>query len=198
MRAWSIGHFGFEGMYSIFWGQPRVPVELGVCPALPLQIIEETDAWRVYRGADGAIQKQFHDTGDFMHSTQFLEYPIKGGEDWERFRDERLDSRAPCRYPAEAEWQALKARWKDRDFALSIDGGSFYGLLRDWSRPGSTFPASAARCAASSSRRRARTRSSAGSRASIVFRIGLTIAPAAPVSTGPRFLPSRPGAPPAA
>ena len=32
LKAWSLEYFGFEGMYSAFWGQPRVPVEIGVYP----------------------------------------------------------------------------------------------------------------------------------------------------------------------
>jgi hypothetical protein len=132
LRSWSLAHFGFEGMYSIFWGQPRVPVEIGVCPAFPYELIEETDAWRIYRGGDGVVQKQFRDTGEFMHSTQFLQYPITCRKDWERFREERLDPDAPGRYPPDAEWARLRRAWADREFALSIDGGSFYGLLRDW------------------------------------------------------------------
>jgi len=132
LRAWCLRHFGFEGMYSIFWGQPRVPVEIGVLPAFPLEVFEENDTCRIFRGGDGVIQKQLKDTGEFMHSTQFLDYPIKNRADWERFRDERLDPNARGRYPADREWEAMKLAWKGRDFALSIDGGSFYGLLRDW------------------------------------------------------------------
>jgi hypothetical protein len=132
LRAWSIRHFGFEGMYSVFWGTPRVPVEIGILPAFTEEVYEETDAYKITRGGNGVIMKQFKENPGFMHSTQFLEHPIKGRRDWERFREERLDSRNPDRYPAEAEWQALKRTWKDRDFVLSIDGGSFYGLLRDW------------------------------------------------------------------
>jgi hypothetical protein len=132
LRAWGIECFGFEGMYSIFWGQPRVPVEIGVHPAFPYELIEETGSFRIYRGGDGVIQKQFKDTGEFMHSTQFLEYPIKNRKDWEKFREERLDPRAPGRYPPEPAWQELKREWRNRDSVLSIDGGSFYGLLRDW------------------------------------------------------------------
>jgi uroporphyrinogen-III decarboxylase len=52
--------------------------------------------------------------------------------DWERFRDEHLDPTAAGRYPGAAEWTALKRRWAERDHVLSIDGGSFYGFLRDW------------------------------------------------------------------
>ena len=132
LMEWSLAYFGFEGMYSIFWGRPRVPVEIGVHPAFPYDIIEESDGWRIFRGGNGVIQKQFLDTGDSIHSTQFLEYPIKSRNDWNKFRDERLLPNAPGRYPPETEWQELKRGWRNRDFALSIDGGSFYGFLRDW------------------------------------------------------------------
>ena len=129
---WSIEHFGFEGMYSIFWGRPRVPVEIGVHPAFPYSVIEENDSWRIFRGGNGVIQKQFLDKGDSIHSTQFLEYPIKNQGDWIQFRNERLDPAAPGRYPADNEWDELKLDWNKREYALSIDGGSFYGYLRDW------------------------------------------------------------------
>ncbi len=132
LRSWCLDHFGFEGMYSIFWGQPRVPAEIGVCPAFPYKLIEETATWRIYQGADGVVVKQFQENGEFMHSTQFLEYPVKSRRDWEKFREEHLDPDAPGRYPAADDWERMKKEWKNRPFALSIDGGSFYGLLRSW------------------------------------------------------------------
>ena len=42
-RAWFIKYFGFDGMYSAYWGQPRLPVNLEICPAFETEIIEETD-----------------------------------------------------------------------------------------------------------------------------------------------------------
>jgi hypothetical protein len=135
LKAWCLDYFGFEGMYSAFWGVPRVPVSIGLYPGFADEVIEETASYRIYRQGGGAIVKQFRDPGGSLVSTQFLEYPVKSRSDWLRLRDERLDPAAPGRYPAPAEWQALKATWKDRDFVLSIDGGSFYGFLRDWIGP---------------------------------------------------------------
>ncbi len=134
-RAWFIDFFGFEGMYSAFWGQPRVPVNIGLCPGFAIEVLEETASYRIYRGGGGAIVKQFKDPGGSLISTQFLEYPVKSRRDWERLRDEHLDPNAPGRYPPEAEWQALVRRWQDRGEALSVDGGSFYGFVRDWIGP---------------------------------------------------------------
>ena len=135
LRAWCLDYFGFEGMYSAFWGVPRVPVNIGLYPGFEEVVFEETGDYRIYRGGNGVTVKQFKDPGGSLRSTQFLEYPIKGRKDWEQLRDEQLDPKAPGRYPPEAEWEALKAAWKERDQVISIDGGSFYGFLRDWIGP---------------------------------------------------------------
>lgn len=76
-RAWFIRHFGFEGMYSAFWGIPRVPVNIGPCPGFAYELYEETDAYRVYRSGNGVIVRQFKPPHGSLHSTQFVEYPIK-------------------------------------------------------------------------------------------------------------------------
>jgi hypothetical protein len=134
-KSWPIEHFGFEGMYSAFWGQPRVPVNIGLCPEFPLQVLHETETYRVSRQGNGATVRQFKDRSGSLTSTQFLEYPIKGRQDWTRFRDEHLNPSAPGRYPDEARWAALKRQWQEKDQVISIDGGSFYGFLRDWIGP---------------------------------------------------------------
>jgi len=131
-NEWFVNFFGTEGMYSAFWGTSRVPVDIAVNPPFEEIILEETDHYRIRRQGNGVIVKQFNDTESNLHSTHFVEYPIKNRADWVRFRDEHLDPHAPGRYPAPAEWEALKAKWKNRDYVISIDGGSFYGLLRDW------------------------------------------------------------------
>jgi Uroporphyrinogen decarboxylase (URO-D) len=132
LTAWCLDYFGFEGMYSIFWGHPRIPVEIGPYPAFEEETFEETSLYRVYRSGNGVIVRQFRDRSSSLHSTQFIEYPIKNRRDWVKYRDEHLDPHASGRYPDPAAWDKLKAAWKDRDYVISIDGGSFYGFLRDW------------------------------------------------------------------
>jgi hypothetical protein len=132
LKSWCLDYFGFEGMYSIFWGHPRIPVEIGPYPAFEEETLEETGLYCVYRSGNGVIVRQFKDRSSSLHSTQFVEYPIKNRRDWVRYRDEHLDPHTPGRYPTTVEWDRLKASWKDRDDVLSIDGGSFYGFLRDW------------------------------------------------------------------
>ncbi len=132
LKQWSLDYFGFEGMYSVFWGHPRVPVEIGPYPTFEKEVFEETQDYTVYRSGNGVIMRQFKFQDESVHSTQFVEYPIKSRADWVKYRDERLDSHAPGRYPAPTEWEALKKRWAKRENVISIDGGSFYGFLRDW------------------------------------------------------------------
>jgi hypothetical protein len=131
-RPYCLERFGFEGMYSAFWGLPRVPVEIGLCPAFPTHVFEETGQYRIVRAGNGVIQKEFKVVDSSIHAAQYLEYPIKTRADWNHFRDEHLDPHAPGRYPAPAEWERMKTEWQARDQVISIDGGSFYGFLRDW------------------------------------------------------------------
>ena len=87
---------------------------------------------RVVRQGSGVVVRQFKERHGSLVSTQFVDYPLKTRADWVRIRDQFLDPHNPGRYPPEAEWEALKTGWKNRDYVLSIDGGSFYGFLRDW------------------------------------------------------------------
>jgi len=134
-RSWCLGFFGFEGMYSAFWGTPRVPVNIGLCPGFEAETLEETPLYRIHRQSNGVTVRQFKDPGGSLISTQFLEYPIKGRDDWKRLRDEYLDPDAPGRYPERSQWEEMKKTWKCRDYVISIDGGSFYGFPRDWIGP---------------------------------------------------------------
>jgi len=131
-RMWFIEHFGFEGMYSIFWGEPRIPVNIGPYPEFKKEIFEDTENTITFRSGNGVIVRQFSHPESSLISTQFVEYPLKNRRDWELYRDERLDPNTPGRYPAAGEWDRLQKDWKHRDGVISIDGGSFYGFLRDW------------------------------------------------------------------
>jgi hypothetical protein len=131
-REGAIAYFGFEGMFSAFWGEPRVPVKIGLYPGFQEETLEETGLYRVYRTGAGTVVKQFKEIPGSLKSTQWLEYPIKTRDDWVRLRDEQLDPDDPGRYPPPQEWAALKKGWCARDNVISIDGGSFYGYVRDW------------------------------------------------------------------
>lgn len=123
--------FGFEGLISAFWGNPRVPVNIGMYPGYKVEILEENEQYRIYRAGDGVITKA-HKNVKGYGTYQWLEYPIKNREDWAKFKEEQLDPYEPNRYPEESKWQEMKKEWKERDYPISIDGGSFYGFVRNW------------------------------------------------------------------
>ena len=124
-------YFGFEGLISAFWGNPRVPVNLGMYPGFPTVIIEETEDYRLYRAGDGVLTKVRRDVKGYP-TYQWLDYPIKNREDWEKFKEGQLNPDSPGRYPEESQWETMKREWKNRDYPISIDGGSFYGFARNW------------------------------------------------------------------
>lgn len=123
--------FGFEGLISAFWGNPRVPVNIGMYPGYKVEILEETEQYKIYRAGDGVITKA-HKNVKGYGTYQWLEYPIKNREDWEKFKEEQLNPYEPSRYPEESKWEEMKKDWKVRDYPISIDGGSFYGFIRNW------------------------------------------------------------------
>jgi hypothetical protein len=127
-REWIKDYFKFEGL----WGTPHIQLEIGVFPPFREETLEETANYRVFRGTNGEILKQFIHCDDSLRSTTFIEYPIKTRQDWVKFKDEHLDPHLPGRYPPEQKWTTLKQDWSNRDDVLSIDAGSIYGFLRDW------------------------------------------------------------------
>lgn len=124
--------WNFEGIYSAFWGSSRVPVNIGLCPGYTPEILEETDTHVIKRMGDGTVCKEMRDPNSTLIAQEYLSYPLRGPENWEEFRDTQLDPSHPGRYPDEETWKELKAAWKDRDYILTIDGGSFYGNVRNW------------------------------------------------------------------
>ena len=130
-KAWFIDYFGFDGMYSAYWGQPRLPVNLEICPAFETEIIEVTDDYIIYRGGNGVTSRRRRTPGSSYGIEQYLEYPVKTRRDWVKLRDEHLDPNASGRYPAPADWEAAKKACQDSQVPVSIDGGSFYGFLRN-------------------------------------------------------------------
>jgi hypothetical protein len=132
LKRWVLEYFGFEGMFSVFWGQPRLPIDIGVYPPFEEETLEETQDYRIFRATNGVIEKQFKRRSGSLNSTTFIEYPIKNRRDWINFRDQHLDPDAAGRYPDDDHWKILKQSLQNRDFVISVDGGSFYGFLRDW------------------------------------------------------------------
>src|SRR5690349_5005842 len=65
-----------------------VPVSCGPCPAIERKVFAEDEDSIVFLDSWGIKRR------DFKHSesmSEFLEFPVKGRSDWERFKEAHLD-----------------------------------------------------------------------------------------------------------
>ena len=132
-REYMRQYFGFEGIYSAFWGQSRLPVELGIYPGYKPEVLWEDETHEIVRGTDGIIGKRLKKPDSVLIATQYLEHPLKGPENWEEFKRTQLNPHDPGRYPDDVTWQLLREKWgEDRSHIITVDAGSFYGILRNW------------------------------------------------------------------
>jgi len=89
--------FGFDP------GWVAAPVNLGWCPEWTDEVIRDDDEYVIHRDQRrGIIVRDRRDRGSMP---EWLEYPVKTREDWERFKHERFDPADPARFPGNwAEW----------------------------------------------------------------------------------------------
>ena len=130
VRRWQREGMPTDVHFADYFGFDRyahVPVNLSPIAPGKEELIEEDAETKTVRDPLGGVKKvwKYLDVG----MPQWLEYPIKGREDWERFKG-YLNPDSPCRYPEY--WDDLKRTYPDRDYPLGIGGGSYYGWLRNW------------------------------------------------------------------
>ena len=107
----------------------NVGVNLSLVPAFKRTTLEETDEYEVFRRTDGVVCRQFK--GDIAgRMPQWLTFPMETRDDWENLIKPRLNAESPCRYPLY--WEEKKRMWAQRDYPLSISGGSVFGWIRNW------------------------------------------------------------------
>ncbi len=83
-----IGDFGqVRAMFGGEWVTHGVAVNCGPCPRLPHTVLEETADSVVFTDSWGIRRRNLKGRESM---SEFLEFPVKGRADWERFRDERL------------------------------------------------------------------------------------------------------------
>jgi uroporphyrinogen decarboxylase len=104
----------------------HVPVDVGMHPDFAYEVLEKHDRYNIVRDGEGVICQVFTDGSSSI--PHYLKFPIETREDWERFRDERLDPTVPRHRDLEARAAALNAA--DRPVGLSV--GSMWGRIRDW------------------------------------------------------------------
>ena len=139
MSQWAFGEtrerWLTEGMpwdqhFNTYFGFDRkeyIPLNFGVFPPPKSKVIENGPGWHVREDEFGAVTKSWTDREIGM--SQHLRYPVRDRETWEIYK-KRLNPDAPVRYPEY--WDQLKKTYKDRDYVLAIESGSFYGWIRNW------------------------------------------------------------------
>ena len=98
-------------------------------PPLTRRIIEKNESYVILQDEEGNIVKLFGDD-PLQSMPQWIEYPMKDRNDWENIIKPRLDAKIPGRYPQGEDWEKYVNQVKDRDYALGIWTGSFYGWPR--------------------------------------------------------------------
>ena len=131
LRRWRDEGLRSDSNWNYFGGYDRfetAPVNPGLCPGFERETLEETEGYEIYRDGDGVIKKRLADVPP-PAMPQYLEYPLKGREQWSDFK-RRLDPDSPARFPLH--WESIKKQYINRDYPLGISCGSLYGWLRNW------------------------------------------------------------------
>mgnify|MGYP001134401796 CR=1 FL=1 len=97
-----------------------IPLNMGPFPPLETRIVEQTASWSIVEDEFGGLTKRWTDRE--LGMSQWLRYPVRDRETWERFR-QRLNPDAANRYPEY--WEHLKRCYAARDFPLGINAGSY-------------------------------------------------------------------------
>ncbi len=100
----------------------------GIYPPFEYQIIEENADFIIYREERGITKR---DRRDKLSMPEFLDYPVKTTEDWERLKVERLDPQTAGRIPQD--WELFRARLRATGQAVQVGEYPWgvFGMPRD-------------------------------------------------------------------
>lgn len=108
----------------------NTPIKTGIYPAFEEKIIEQTEEYKIWQDALGAVRKDFirDDTPGFV-TRSWLSFPVENREDFLKMK-KRFDSREPKRYPEN--WK-LKAEVYNKVHVPNHLGIPFlFWTARDW------------------------------------------------------------------
>ena len=131
LKRWRKEGLPEDSNWYLYGGYDRfetAPVNPHLCPGFEVETLEEDAAYEIYRDADGVIKKKLKGVPP-PAMPQYLDYPLKGREQWPDFQ-RRLNPNSPARFPPH--WDSVKRQYENRDFPLGINAGSLYGWLRNW------------------------------------------------------------------
>ena len=85
------------------------------------------------RDEEGNTVRLFKDD-PLQSMPEWIEYPMKGRDDWEHIIKPRLDAGIPGRCPEGGELEAVRrpGQYAERDYPLGLWCGSFYGWPRSF------------------------------------------------------------------
>jgi uroporphyrinogen decarboxylase len=105
-----------------------LPVNVGPCPAFPKTVLEESESAIVFVDTWGIVRR---DLKGRTSMSQFLEFPVKGWDDWRRYKSERLDPAHPNRLGGN--WREVGAQWTRMGWPIQVGDYpdlTVYGGLR--------------------------------------------------------------------
>lgn len=100
-------------------------------PPLKRKVISQTDEYCIVRDEEGNVVKLYNDDPK-RSMPQWIEYPMKGRDDWEKIIKPRLDAKIAGRFPQGEELERYLNEVQNRNYALGIWTGSFYGWPRSF------------------------------------------------------------------
>ncbi|HOE66705.1 MAG TPA: uroporphyrinogen decarboxylase family protein [Candidatus Hydrogenedentes bacterium] len=112
----------FLGVESL---PPGIPCYNFLLPRFDEEVLEETDAFRIFRQADGVVAQHFKGRSALPH---YVDFTLKDRATWPEYH-RRLQP-SPDRIPPDLD--EVIARLVATDLPLAIDVGSLAGWLRDW------------------------------------------------------------------
>ena len=113
----------FEGANR---GWAPVPGNMDPSRMYPARTIEEKENIVIQDRGDGTIV-QWYKGGDYARHT--IGWPIKDRKTWEAYKEKHLDPNDASRFPAN--WKALAAEYKTRDYPLQLTHRGVYGFPRE-------------------------------------------------------------------
>lgn len=102
-----------------------VGTQLELVPAFEVEEIENTDEYRIFRGHDGVVLKDWKHKSSIPH---YIDFTLKTAADWPEFK-KRLQP-DPARLPADVDQMILRA--EQSGLPITISTASMMGWIRNW------------------------------------------------------------------
>ena len=117
-------------VYFGFAPRAWVGVHQGLLPGFERKVLDDKGEHVLIRDEHGATC-EIHGSGQDS-IPHFIDFLLKGREEWEREFKPRLNPDDPRRLPSGPDWERQKQALQQRDYAVGIGIGSLYGWMRDW------------------------------------------------------------------